>query len=432
MPSDFRQPSWMMIPRLCGVTTEFADDSARAGDLGGTVVLYMAIAAAVGTAAIYPLQPAIADVAISLGSSTAAVGMALACGPAGYLVGLGLLVPLVDRFPPRFVLAAQFIALGVAIGATAAVPTSWLLGLCVLLSGLCSSVGAGLSSVAGRLSSAGRRATVLGIVTAGISAGILIGRIAGGWLADTVGWRGMLLVFAAACLSIAGTAFLLLPKVRGGAQSGYLATLRTMPGLLVRFASLRLAAARGTAWFFAFCAIWAGLAVALSAPPHHYSAERIGRYALAGLTGIIATRISGTLTDRLGSRAMILVGLSLAAIAAAVLGFVLGTPGLMIVCLALFDAGLFAAQVANQSTVLTIDPQAPARFNSTYMVVYFVGGSLGTAFGAAAVAWIGWSGTTTVAVAAIALAAAITLAARSPTRSSSEAARAETYTSGDR
>lgn len=371
----------------------------------------MAIAAALGTAAIYPLQPAIADVAISLGSSTAAVGMALACGPAGYLVGLGLLVPLVDRFPPRYVLAAQFIALGVSISATATAPTSWLLGLCVLLSGLCSSAGAGLSSVAGRLSSAGRRATVLGIVTAGISAGILVGRIAGGWLADTVGWRGMLLAFAAACLAIAGTALLVLPTVRGGARSGYLATLRSMPGLYVRFATLRLAAARGTAWFFAFCAVWAGLAVALSGPPYNYSAERIGLYALAGLTGIIATRVAGVLTDRLGSRTVILVGLTLAGAAAAVLGFALGDPVLMIVCLALFDAGLFAAQVANQSTVLAIDPTAPARFNSAYMIVYFVGGSLGTAFGTAAVAWIGWSGTTAAAVAAIALGAAITLAA---------------------
>lgn len=420
-----------MVLKVTGVKTTLADHSAP-GDLRGPVVLVMAIAAALGTAAIYPLQPAIADVAISLGSSTAAVGMALACGPAGYLVGLGLLVPLVDRLPPRYVLAAQFVALGVAIGATAAVPASWLLGLCVLLTGLCSSVGAGLSSVAGRLVSVGRRGTVLGIVTAGISAGILLGRIAGGWLADTIGWRGMLLVFAGACLAIAGAVLLLLPRVKGGAQSGYLATLQSIPGLFVRFASLRLAAARGTAWFFAFCAIWAGLAVALSGPPYNYSAERIGMYALAGLTGIIATRVAGVLTDRLGSRAVILVGLTLAGIAAAVLGFVLGSPGRTVVCLALFDAGLFAAQVANQSIVLAIDPRAPARFNSAYMVVYFVGGSLGTAFGAAAVAWIGWTGTTTVTVAAITLGLAITLAARTAARSNSEADHAGSDTASIR
>jgi predicted MFS family arabinose efflux permease len=358
-------------------------------------VLFMAVAAALGTAATYPLQPAIADVAASLDSSTSALGMALACGPAGYLAGLGLLVPLVDRFPPRYVLTAQLVALSLSIGATAAASTSWLLGLCVLLTGLCSSVGAGLSSVAGRLSSAGSRATVLGIVTAGISAGILLGRIAGGWLADAVGWRGM-------------------PRVGRGGRNGYLATLRSMPGLFVRFSPLRLAAARGAAWFFAFCAVWAGLAVALSAPPYDYSAERIGLYALAGLTGILATRVAGVLTDRVGAHTVILVGLGAAGVAAAAMGFALGSPLLLVVCLALFDAGLFAAQVANQSTVLAIDPQAPARFNSAYMMVYFIGGSLGTAFGAAAAAWMGWPGTTAVVVAALAVAAAITLAAAGP------------------
>ncbi|WP_275006705.1 MFS transporter [Promicromonospora iranensis] len=391
-----------------------ADDSVRASTLRGPVVLFMAVAAALGTAATYPLQPAIADVAASLDSSTSALGMALACGPAGYLAGLGLLVPLVDRFPPRYVLTAQLVALSLSIGATAAASTSWLLGLCVLLTGLCSSVGAGLSSVAGRLSSAGSRATVLGIVTAGISAGILLGRIAGGWLADAVGWRGMLLAFAGGCLLTAGAAWLLLPRVGRGGRNGYLATLRSMPGLFVRFSPLRLAAARGAAWFFAFCAVWAGLAVALSAPPYDYSAERIGLYALAGLTGILATRVAGVLTDRVGAHTVILVGLGAAGVAAAAMGFALGSPLLLVVCLALFDAGLFAAQVANQSTVLAIDPQAPARFNSAYMMVYFIGGSLGTAFGAAAAAWMGWPGTTAVVVAALAVAAAITLAAAGP------------------
>jgi MFS family permease len=157
----------MAISRVTGVQTDLANVSARAADLRGPVVLYMAAAAALGTAAVYPLQPAIADVAISLGSSTEAVGVALACGPVGYLCGLALLVPLVDRFPPRYVLAVQLTALGVSIGATAAATTVWLVGLCVLLTGVCSSVGAGLTSVAGRLSGAGRRATVLGIVTAG-------------------------------------------------------------------------------------------------------------------------------------------------------------------------------------------------------------------------------------------------------------------------
>jgi predicted MFS family arabinose efflux permease len=390
---------------------------ARAVPLSTPAVWFMAFAAALGTASIYPLQPAIADVAGSLHASLAAVGVALACGPLGYLVGLGLLVPLVDRFSPRHVLSTQFGALAIALAINAVVGTPWLLGLIVGVIGAGSSVGAQLSSVAGRFANPRRRATILGIVTAGISAGIFAGRIVGGWLNDEIGWRGMFLVFATACAVIAVLAFFVLPGAAGSVTSGYLASLVRLPGLYVRVAPLRLAACRGTLWFFAFCAVWAGLGVALSQPPFSYSSERIGGYAFAGLLGIVATRMAGAWTDRVGARRVVVVGLVVALTATAALGACLSNSAVTLACLALFDAGLFAAQVANQSTVLAIDPAAPAQFNSAYMLVYFIGGTLGTAFGAAAVGWFGWPATTAVAAGAIALAMIITVAARPTARS---------------
>ncbi|MGW5385195.1 MFS transporter [Nocardia sp. NPDC003963] len=376
------------------------------------VVWFAALAAALGTATTYPLQPAVAEVAGSLHTSPAAVGAALAGGPIGYLVGLVLLVPLVDRFPPRTVVSVQFAALAAALAVGAAVGSSAQLGVLVGLIGAGSAVGAQLSSVAGRFAAPRRRATVLGVVTAGISAGILVGRIVGGWLAEMIGWRAMLFVFAGACAAVAVGARFALPAAVGRTTAGYLATVRGIPGLLARFAVLRRAAIRGALWFFAFCAIWAGLAVALSEPPYSYSPERIGGYACAGLLGVAATRIAGGWTDRVGARRVILAGLALACAAAATLGFSLSNTPVTLICLGLFDAGLFAAQVANQSTVLAVEPAAPARFNSAYMAVYFVGGGLGTAFGAAAVGWFGWSGLVAFAAAATAAAGALTLAVR--------------------
>lgn len=129
--------------------TDVISDS-RAVVLSTTVVWFMALAAALGTASIYPLQPAIADVAGSLHASLATMGVALACGPLGYLVGLALLVPLVDRFAPRHVLSTQFGALAIALAVIAVVGTPWFLGLVVGVIGAGSSVGAQLSSVAGR------------------------------------------------------------------------------------------------------------------------------------------------------------------------------------------------------------------------------------------------------------------------------------------
>ncbi|MGF6888735.1 putative MFS family arabinose efflux permease [Nocardia sp. GAS34] len=380
----------------------------RVAVLRTPVVWFMALAAATGTASIYPLQPAIAEVARSLHISVAAVGTALAGGPVGYLAGLALLVPLVDRYAPRVVVSAQFGALAVALMGAAAVRSAWLLGAAIFVIGAGSAIGAQLSSVAGRFADSHRRATVLGIVTAGISSGVLAGRIAGGWLANVIGWRGMLVVFAVVCLVLASVTRPVLPAAAGTATRGYLATLRGMPALYTRYPVLRLAAGRGTLWFFAFCTIWAGLSVALSQPPFSYSPERIGLYAFAGLLGVAATRISGTWTDRVGARRVILIGLALAVVSTVILAVFLSNTAITLLCLGLFDAGLFAAQVANQSTVLAIDPGAPARFNSAYMIVYFIGGSFGTAFGAAAVSWLGWATTAACAAAAIVLAAVVT------------------------
>nr|WP_179446441.1 MFS transporter [Naumannella cuiyingiana] len=368
----------------------------------------MALAAAIGTGSAYPLQPAMADVADALNSTIGAIGVALAAAPVGYLIGLCLLVPLVDRFPPGRVLAAQFGGLAVALASAAAVGSTPVLGGLIGVVGAFSAVGAGISSVAGRLARSERRAVTLGVVTAGISAGILAGRIAGGWLSDAYGWRAMLLVFAAACAGSATGCLVLIPRVPAGANRDYLATVRSLPRLIVRNRLLRSAAIRGSAWFFAFCAIWAGLAAALAEPPYSYPAERIGRYALAGLAGMLITPLAGALTDRIGPRRVILCGLALAGAAAVGVALGLSSPVQTLACLALFDAGLFAAQVANQSTVLAIDPAAPARFNGAYMVVYFVGGSLGTAFGPLAVGLLGWTATALIAAAAIAFAAVLT------------------------
>lgn len=372
----------------------------------------MSLAAALGTATIYPLQPAIADLARSLETSPAAVGTALACGPIGYILGLALLVPLVDRFSPRRVLALEFLALGGALALTAAAVTAWLIGVGLLLTGAFSSVGAGLSSVVGRFAPAHRRSTVLGIVTAGISAGILAGRILGGWLTDVIGWHAMLLAVAAAAVGIAGSCLLLLPTATGKVEHGYLAGVASTPRLVLRNPVLRRGAVRGALWFFAFCAVWSGIAVALSQEPFLLPANQIGLYALAGIAGIFATRIAGGCTDRFGFRPVVLLGLATAGMACPVLAVGLDSPVATMFALAMFDAGLFAAQVANQTTILAIDASAPARFNSAYMLVYFVGGSFGTAFGAAATDACGWPATVGVCAAALLVAALLTTARR--------------------
>jgi predicted MFS family arabinose efflux permease len=189
-----------------------------------------------------------------------------------------------------------------------------------------------------------------------------------------------------------------------------------MPRLLLTHPELRRAALAGAMWFFAFSLVWTGLALALALPPLNLSPTVVGLYSLAGVAGIFATRAAGQFADRFGSQPVMLAGLALAFLCTLAMPFTLTIAPLALLSLALFDSGLFSAQVANQRRVLNLAPQRPAPFNSLYMVVYFVGGSLGTAAGGPLVSALGWPAVALTAATAIVLAVGISLIGRwSPT-----------------
>ena len=197
----------------------------------------------------------------------------------------------------------------------------------------------------------------------------------------------------------------MLPKTAPRSRDAYLATLIGMPRMLLTHPELRVAAVSGALWFFAFSLIWMGLSLALALPPLNLSPTVIGLYSLAGAAGVLATRVAGQLADRFGSQPIVIAGLVLAVLCTLAMVPSLSFAPLMLLALALFDTGLFSAQVANQRRVLNIDPLHPARFNSVYMVVYFIGGSSGTAVGGPIASIFGWPAAAVTAALAITAAA---------------------------
>jgi predicted MFS family arabinose efflux permease len=381
---------------------------AATASLTATGTAFLTLAACVAVASNYALQPAVHIVATDFRLPLSGVGIVAAATLFGYLLGLALVVPLIDRFPPGYLLGIELALLGGAIVIAAVATSLLMLVAAFVFVGALAPVSAQMSSLASKLAGAGHRAVALGTVTAGISAGILLGRLIGGQLTGWLGWRGMLLTIAAACGVFAVLAVCVLPRHGGSRAVGYLSTLRGTPGLFVHHRVLRVSAVSGALWFFSFNLIWLCIAVVLASPPFGYAPSRIGLYSVAGLLGLLVTRVAGTLADRFGSRRVILGGLSAAILGAVVLLFFLAIPSLAVAGLALFDAGLFAAQVANQARVIALDPISPARFNSAYLLVYFVGGAVGVGAGPAIVAGLDWTGAVLFAAGAILIAAVIT------------------------
>ncbi|MER5792756.1 MFS transporter [Streptomyces sp. NPDC001980] len=372
---------------------------------GGTFLL----AAMAGTAIAnnYAVQPALTAVATDLDVPLSVIGLVPTAALAGCTTGFALLLPLTDHLAPNRLVAAQLTALAAALALAATARDAFVLLVAYLLVGAAASVAAQAGNIAGRHARPGRAGTGVALVAAGLSAGILLSRLVGGALTDALGWRRMLLVFAALALLGALAAATLLPRHRPPAPRGYRATLAALPPLLLHRPGLRRAVATGALWYFAFNLVWIALTLTLARPPHSLGPTAIGLYSLAGILGFAALPVTGRLTDRYGPRTVITAAMLAAAAGTAVLATGLDTPWRTALGLALFDAGCFAAQAANQSRVIALDPARSGSLSGVYLVVYFTIGALGTAVAAPLLDALGWQGTGLTALSALLLAAAL-------------------------
>ncbi|MEU6669116.1 MFS transporter [Streptomyces sp. NPDC046727] len=377
----------------------------RALPRSGTFLL--ACVAGTAIANNYAVQPALTAVAADLGVPLSVIGLAPTAALVGCMTGFALLLPLTDRLAPNRLVAAQLTALAAALALAATAPSAGVLVAAYLFIGATASVAAQAGTIAGRYAPPGRRATGVATVAAGMSAGILLSRLAGGTLADVLGWRRMLLVFAALALLAAITAGALLPRQRPHRDHSYRAALASLPPLLREFSEMRRAVVVGGLWYLAFNLIWVALALALAEPPHSLGPTAIGLYSLAGLLGLIVLPLTGRLTDRHAPATVITASLLAAAAGTALLATGLTTPPTIALGLALFDAGCFAAQAANTSRVIALDPHRSGSLTSVYLVLYFTTGAIGSALAAPLLDTLGWQGTALTGLAALLLAACL-------------------------
>ncbi len=339
----------------------------------------------------YAIQPSLGAIANDLDVTQQTLSFAVSGLMLGYLAGLALLVPLTDHVRPRRFVSLQLVTMAGALVAASFTTSPWHLLISLVVVGAMATVAAQMSAIVGKLASPVQRGRQMGTISAGISAGILLSRFIGGMISEWFGWRAMLLSFAAFGLVAATLAWMVLPGSMPPVSAKQRSVLRTATGLLVQFPDLRWAAAAGMLWFAAFSAVWVGLAIELAQPPWSLSAEAIGLYSLAGGLGLIITPIAGRMADRFGPRNVKLLGLAVAAVSAMALYLSLAKPPFLMLALAFFDAGCFAAQVANQSAVVRLAPDRSGALMSTYLLFYYVAGAIGTAVAGPLVAFGGWS-----------------------------------------
>ncbi|GAC1389892.1 MAG: MFS transporter [Ktedonobacteraceae bacterium] len=350
------------------------------------MVWILAVACAMSVANLYYNQPLLADIGHNFSVSESAVGFIATLAQLGYAAGLLFLVPLGDSFDRRNLITLTLVAVTIALLATALAPSIGWLAVASFAVGATTVVPQIIVPFAASLAHPQQRGRIVGTVMSGLLIGILLARTVSGFVGAHLGWRAMYWIAAAMMVALTVTLRVLLPKEEPRTSMSYPHLLRSLWGLVRTEPILRETSIFGGLVFAAFSVFWVTLVFFLGTPPYHYGSEIAGLFGLVGVAGALAASYIGKLADRIDAR--IITGTMItAALLAFVVFWLLGQMlwGLILGVI-LLDLGTQGAHISNQTRIFSLSAEARSRLNTVYMVIYFIGGSLGSLLGA-----YGWS-----------------------------------------
>ncbi len=348
----------------------------------------------------------LADIGRTFSAPARDSGLVATATQVGYALGMPLFIPLGDFLDRRTLASSLFLVVACALALAAAAPSLTLLIAASFLIGLTTVIAQILIPLATELASPDEQGKTIGTIATGILLGILLARTVSGTVAEHLGWRTMFAVAAAAALLFGAILRLRLPSMPPHSQILYVDLVRSIWNLIFDLPKLRQISFVAAMFFAAFTAFWTTLTFLLQTPPYHYGAQAAGLFGIIGASGAAAAGISGRLADRRGPAFVIGIAVQIVLAAYIVFWFFGYSLWGLTAGIILLDVGVQAAQVANQTRVLGLRPEARNRVNTIYMICYFSGGSLGSLLGTSAWARFGWHGVCATGIAVTLLAAA--------------------------
>ncbi|SFQ67176.1 MFS transporter [Amycolatopsis rubida] len=279
---------------------------------------------------------------------------------------LGLLLPLMPNYSLLLVLRA---VQGVAIAGFPGVATAYLVE---------------------RLGKTGVAAAV-GAMIAGNTIGGMTGRLATGFTAGPFGWRGALYVVAGISLVCAVVTVVMLPPspVRTGERQGLrdigvgLLSAVRRPVLLAQYAVALLAMG-------AFVALYNAAGFRLTGEPLNLSPAIASLVFVSYALGSVSSATANRLSARIGRR-QALVGVLLLTAIGALLTIPDSLPLIVVGFLVLTTAFFAAHSIANSWAAAEAPENARGQVGGLYMLMYYLGSSVGGGVGSVVYGSAGWS-----------------------------------------
>jgi predicted MFS family arabinose efflux permease len=366
-------------------------------------MLLLAVSVFAGAGTIHYQTPMLGAFAAEFHADAAAVGWVATLTFGGFLAGTFFLVPLGDRFDKRRLILIELAVLIVALFVVASAPTLPALVAASLVVGITSGFAQLVIPLTAELAPPEKRGRVMGTLLACLFLGILFGRLAGGLIAQFLGWRWTYVAAAAMLAALAPALVLWLPAMPSKTRLGYARLIGSLFGFLRENATLRRASTIQFLLGISYGGFWATVAPMMLAL-HGFGPAQTGLLAIPGAAGILVSQPAGRWTDRRGAFPIVTAGVCLVLAAYVVLAFAPLAVGFVIAGAVLLDSGLRSAIVANQTLITAVAPDARSRFNTVFGAHIWGGNAVGAFLASTALAHWGWIAVCAIAVSASCLA----------------------------
>ena len=345
------------------------------------LAILFAVCSGLAIGNLYWAQPLLVQIMTGFGLPAAGGGFLATATQIGYAIGIFFIVPLGDFVQRKRLISIVMILTTITLVSCAFAPSYIILALSLFSMGIVTISGQVILPLAGDLSREEERGHIVGIVSSGITTGILFSRFASGVIAGLWGWRSVYLIAAVLNFIMVMVIILVLPEIpRKNKLDSYKKLLLSVFTTFKRHETLpRILLHSGLIFGLVFNIFWTSLTFLLSGDPFNYNTFQIGLVSLAGLTAAVFGIGIGKLQDK---------GLSVPALGAFIIvsmitmicGFLFyGSIIAIILIAAVFSIAVQGISVLSQARLFNLSNEERSRLNTVFVVNNFIFAAAGSA-----------------------------------------------------
>ena len=357
------------------------------------LAILFAICSGLAIGNLYWAQPLLVQIMDDFGLPAANGGLLVTATQIGYAMGILIILPLGDFVRRKRMIAIVMVLSVLALVSCAISPSFIILSLSLFSMGIVTISGQIILPLAGDLSREDERGHIVGIVSSGITTGILFSRFASGIIAGFWGWRSVYVIAAALNLVMVLVMIYVLPEIPaknkfksyGKLLASVFTTFKnhgSLPNILLH---------SGLIFGLIFNIFWTSLTFLLSADPFNYNTFQIGLVSLAGLAAAVFGVGIGKLQDK-GLSIPALGAFIVVCLVSMVCGFAFSDSIIAIVIVAaVLSVAVQGVSVLTQTRLFNLSQGERSRLNTVFVVNNFIFGAVGSALASLLWSLGGWS-----------------------------------------